>query len=254
MRRVLVLGLLLLLLGFVVALLLFTGGEKSLPPWFASVSNGNGYDTLVQAAAEMKGRPADEKAEPAAFVKLNDRMFELVRSALKVPFEVPLSMYSATNSMLPDFASFKSIALALRVKGRAAEERGMGTDAAAAYLDVIQLGQRVEHGPLIALLVGTAIERIGLDSVEKVARTLTDAQRKDLADRIDSLDRERLPFSEVVLRERYFARHNTGNPVKLFIGRFQVRPALKKAEQKQQQLSSDFQRVTKELRLPAKGG
>jgi len=247
MRRIFAVGLLILLV-FAVVLVGFLAGRRSVAPWFSAVSNGNGYDALVQAAGQMNGRLSEDKAEAAAFVKANERMFGMVSSALKLPFEVPLTMYSPTNSLLNDLSSFKGIALALRARGREAEQRGGNGEAAASYTRIIQLGQRVEHGPLIALLVGIAIERIGLDALKIVVPGLTAAQRKDVVDQIESFDRERMAFSEVVLREKYYARQNTINPVKLIVARFLVRPALEKAEQKHQQLSSDFQRVAKELR------
>jgi hypothetical protein len=243
----------LLLLVFAVAILLalVLQGSKPSAPWFDDVATGNGYDALVQAAAQMKGRPVDGKGDAAAFVKANERMFELVESALKLPFEIPLSMYSETSSPLADLSAFKTVALALRAKGKEAEERGASGDAGTAYADTIRLGQRVEHGPLIALLVGIAIEKIGLDAVEKLAPQLGPAKRKDLARQLESLEKQRLAFSEVELRERYFARRITGNPLRLIVGRWKVRPALEKATQKQQRLSADFQRVTKELLVPS---
>jgi hypothetical protein len=248
MRRIFVFGLLILLV--LAGAVLFIEGRKPAAPWFAAVSNGNAYDGLVQAATQMNGVPPDDNTEAATFVKANERMFERVHSALKLPFEVPLRMYSATNSTLPDLANFKMIARALRAKGAEAELRRATAEAAATYTEIIQLGQRVEHGPLIALLVGVAIEKIGLTAVEKVAPALTPAERKELADQIESLDRERLPFSEVIQRERFFARQITQNPIRLVIAAIESRPAMKKAAQKPEHLSADFQRVAKELASP----
>src|SRR5262245_26476709 len=251
MKRFLGAGVL-LLLAFAIVVLVSRGRESS-APWFAAVSTGNGYDALVHAAAQMNGKPPTEQARAAAFVKSNEQMFQLLAPALKMPFEVPSAMYSATNSVLTDLSSFKSIALALRAKGKEAHQRGAVGDAAAAYLDIIQLGQRIEHGPLIALLVGIAIEKIGIDALEEVTFQLTPAQRKDVAVQIESFDKHRLAFSQVDLRERYYARQITMNPVKLLVARVQARPAIKKAVQRQQQLSSDFKRVANELRLQSDG-
>jgi hypothetical protein len=251
MKRVFAVGLLVLLVASVVLVALLAA-RKPVAPWFSVVSKGNGYDALVQAASLMNGRMSDDKAEAAAFVKANERMFELVDSALQLPFEVPSMMYSVTNSLLNDLSSFKTIALALRTRGKEAEQRGANGEAATNYASIIQLGQRVEHGPVIALLVGIAIEKIGLDALEKVAIGLTPAQRKEVADKIEALDRERLPFAEVILREEHYAHQVAGNPLKLLVARFYVRSGLMKTEQKQQKLSSDFQRVAKELRSNAR--
>jgi hypothetical protein len=250
MRRIFVVGLLVLLV--LAGAVLFIEGRKPVAPGFFTVSTTNGYDVLVQAAAQMNGAPPNNDAEAAGFVKANQRMFDLVHSALKAPFEVPLRMYSysATNSPLPDLASFKTISRALAAKGKEAEQRGASGEAAATYIEIIELGQRVEHGPLIALLVGVAIERFGLALIEKEAAALTPAQRKDFAHQIESLDRERLPFSEVTRRERFFARQATVNPIRLVVAAIQSRPAMKKAAQKPENLSADFRRVAKELASP----
>jgi hypothetical protein len=243
MKRVYRFGVL-LLVGLAVAFLvvLLVKAPDASAPWF---THGNGYDALVQAAAHMNGRPDDDAA---TFVRTNGRLFELVESALKLPSEMPLRMYSETNSPLPDLGAFKTLALALRRKGKDAQERGATGEAAAAYMNIIQLGQRVEHGPLIALLVGIAIEKVGLGDAEKLAPRLSPAEREDLGRQIESFNRERLAFSEVALRERYFTRRITRNPFKILMARWLVRGAMQKAEQKQQQLSSDFHRVAKELR------
>ncbi|HEV8542268.1 MAG TPA: hypothetical protein VGR78_07750 [Verrucomicrobiae bacterium] len=238
----------LLLVGVAVAVLLalLVKAPDASAPWF---TNGNGYDALVQAAAQMNGRPDDDAA---AFVRANGRLFELVESALKLPSEMPLRMYSETNSPLPDLAAFKTLALALRRKGKVAQERGASAEAVTAYMNIIQLGQRVEHGPLIALLVGIAIEKVGLGGAEQLTPRLSPAEREDLAHQIESFDRERLAFSEVALRERYFTRRITRNPFKILMARWRLRGAMQKAEQKQQQLSSDFHRVAQELRVISK--
>ena len=241
-------SLFLLVVASGIFLSLLLKGSKASAPWFAAVGSGNGYDALLQAAAQMNGRP--DKDDATTFVKANDRMFELVESTLKLPFEMPLILYSETNSSLPDLTAFKTIALALRAKGEEAEKRGAGSDAGTAYTDVIRLGQRVEHGPVISLLVGIAIEKIGLAAMEKLAPRLSPSQRNELAHQLESIDRQRLAFSEVAIRERYFAGRITSNPVRLLVGRWQLRTAIKNTEQKHQQLSSDFQRLAKELRLP----
>jgi hypothetical protein len=162
----------LLLLGIAIVLVGFLAARKP-AAWFSVVADFNGNDVLVQAAGQMQGRLSEDKAEAAEFVKANNRMFELVSAGLKLPFEVPSSMYSLTNSLLSDLAGFKAIGVALRARGKEAEERGANGEAVTNYTSIIQLGQRVEHGPLIALLVGIALEKIGLDALEKVAMELS---------------------------------------------------------------------------------
>src|SRR6185369_15790829 len=107
---------------------------------------------------------------------------------------------------------------------------------------------RVEHGPLIAMMVGISFEKIGLDALEGVALQLKALQRKELAAKLESFDRERLPFMEVDRRERYFARQVADNPIKLLVGRIQMRPLMKRWAEKHESLSSRFKKVTEELR------
>jgi hypothetical protein len=253
MRRIVRYGLLfLLLLALVVSILFALFASNTKPaPWFSAVASGNAYDSLAQAASEMNGKPSDQNGGATNFVQANSRMFERVESALKLPFEIPLRMYSISNSPLRDLSAFKTLAHALRLKGMDAAQRGMNADAATNYINIIRLGQHVEHGPLIALLVGIAIEKMGLDALEQLAVKLTPEQRKNLAGQIESLDKQRLPFPEIITREYYFARQVTGNPIKLLIARFMSRAAIAKAEKKQERLSSDFHRAAKS-NLPPK--
>jgi hypothetical protein len=252
MGRLLRFGLLplfVVVLGIGIAFVFLHSAPKA-APWFSAVSAVNGYDALVQAAAEMNGRPPNETADPTAFVNANDHLFELVESALKLPFELPLSTYSLTNSALPELGRFKTVALALRAKGREAEIRGANAEAAAVFTEIIQMGQLVEHGPLIALLSGISIEKIGLDAIEKVASRLSAAQQQNLAEQLETLNKQRLAFAEVTLRERYFARRITGNPVKLLLAWYMGRNVIQTAHKKQERISSDIERVAKTLRLP----
>ncbi len=246
MKKIFAGGLVLLVVAMVIVGLL--SRQRPVAPWFSAVSNGNAYDALVLAAGQMIGRLSDDKAEATQFVKANERMFEAISAALKLPFEVPAAMYSVTNSLMSDLSSFKPLALALRARGSEAEQRGANLEAVTNYATIIQLGQRVEHGPVIAMLVGIALEKIGLDALEKLAVGLAPKIRNEVAARIESFDRERLPFSEVALREQHYATQVAGNPLKLLVARFYIRSALVKAEQKHQVLSDDFQRAAKKLR------
>ncbi len=246
MKRVFALGLLVLLVGTVVVMG-FLARRKPVAPWFSAVSSGNGYDTLVRARSQMIGGVSEDPAEAAAFLNANEQMFVTLDAALKLPFEIPSRMYSLTNSLLADLGSFKAVALALRARGWEAERRAANAEAMTNYSSIIQLGQLIEHGPVIALLVGIAIEKIGLNAIEKSAARLPPAERKEIANKIAALDRERLPFSEVLLREEHYAHQVAGNPLKLLVARFFIRSSLIKAEQKEQKISADFQRAATEL-------
>lgn len=239
-------GLFILCLG--AALFVIFGGMRApSAPWFSAVTNTNGYDGLLRAAAIMVGNPPVQQTNAGLFVNANTRLFESVQSALELPFEAPLDTYSQTNPPLADLATFKTIALALRAKGWEAERRRADREALASYISIIRLGQNVEHGPLVALLVGMSIEKSGLEAIEKVTARLTPTEREELAEKIQSLDRQRLPFSEVMLRERYFAHRITRNPLRLVLGWFQSRTAFDKAEQKVRRLSSDFRQLSRSL-------
>ena len=232
-----------------VALSLFA--TPSVPAWFSAVSAGNGYDALLQAGEKIKGKPPEGKADVEAFVNENEGVIAEIRTGLKLPFEVPLASYSATNNLVGDYGRFKTIARTLQAGGKAAENREAFREAAGIYTEVIQLGQRAEHGPIIALLTGVVIERIGLEALEKIAPRLSQAERKQFAEQLESLNKERLPLSEIARRERFYMNRMGGNPIKLLVARIHLRKSMKTRMQREQQLSSDFTRVAENLRNDA---
>ena len=95
MKRAFAYGVSVLLVIAVVVLVV--EGRKPPAPWFATVATENGYDVLVQAAGQKSGTPPADETDVAAFLTSNEPMFELVSTALKMPFEIPSSMYSATH-------------------------------------------------------------------------------------------------------------------------------------------------------------
>jgi hypothetical protein len=171
----------LVILGVLFAALAVIGfalwAKPSVPGWFSAVSKNNGYDPLLQAASKVKGKAPDETSDVTAFVTENEAAIQEIRLALTLPFEVPLAGYSPTNDLVRDFGKFKAVGLTLRAKGRFAEDQKAFAKAAEIYVEVIQLGQRLEHGPLVALVTGVLIEHLGLEAIEKIYAQLPSVER-----------------------------------------------------------------------------
>jgi hypothetical protein len=114
----------------------------------------------------------------------------------------------------------KALAQAIVAKGRDAEGRGQYAEAAEDYVTVVQLGVNYEHGPLIYLLVGAAIEGIGMRGLKPVISKLSNKDIEAVARRVQSINRERISMNEVLRREEYFAANNATNLVELVKARF----------------------------------
>jgi len=244
MKRIVTWGVLVLLLGAFAVLPFAWPKGLHAPP----IPSPNGYTGLLNAVSQLKGVPPNGgDGDEASFVKDNQLAFQAVQAALKLQCELPLANYSQTNLPLNDLGRLKTLAVALRVKAAQDEKCDAWHEASEGYLDVIRLGQKVEHGPIISMLVGVAIERIGLSGLEKLAPRLPAGEQQQVRNELSALNTRRLPYDEVAMRESYFAHRNTSNPLQILVARYQSRKAMNKAKDKHAQISREFEKVSKEI-------
>jgi hypothetical protein len=195
---------------FIVLLLLalvpsqFAAGAK---PDFLSDANKKGYAELLKIARQIKPDP-DTPGDLHDFVRQNQDAFGKFRRALKDPFEAPASAYNPPAADPMAFVAFKGLGKALKVEAQLAETESNWVKSATISMEIIQLGQKVERGPLINALVGTAIELIGLRNLENVVPHLATNELHEVSSKLIALNQRRIPFSEIVRREHYFWKVN----------------------------------------------
>ena len=241
---------LLLLLGlalFIGAALFLWARTKSVTPPFIG-SNRIGYYNLVRAVnllQDLNHEPATNYI--ATYLHTNAAALKLLREALNQPCEAPPETYQTGMVNVNDMGAFKNLALVLKVEGRQAELQHRPADAARSYLDMIRLGQKVESGPLVSLMIGLSIEKSGLDSLEKLAPQLTGPARAEVATTLKQLNTQRIAYSAIEERERYIRRKLSPTPLHYMIASRAVRAAMNKGQQKYEATEQESAQLASEL-------
>jgi hypothetical protein len=184
-------------------------------PAFANPPNPNGYDTLVNAAIQLG--QIDDSTETnnfSEFLQTKSDVYALISNGLKQQIEAPPDGYKYSGGMktMQDLMGFRRLERALTLKSKSFTDQNEPGKAAELLIDVIHLGQQVEHGPLICFMVGSAVE---ISGTRKLAGLLPRLNTNDLvrvSQRMQALTESRLPYEEIAARERYYIAMNTRNP------------------------------------------
>jgi hypothetical protein len=137
---------------------------------------------------------------PREFVESHAAVYELFARGLTNECQAPLS-----KNVFRGMNAFRKVAHALKLKGRVLESDGQWENAADTYLQIIQLGEGIEHGAIIHLLVGISIEKIGLANLKPALLHVGAKERKMLCDRLVVINKNRINFREVQERDHYYA-------------------------------------------------
>ncbi|MBI1176424.1 hypothetical protein GC207_03190 [bacterium] len=173
-----------------------------------SMPSLNGYQDFLTAAAMLAPNTSryDELTEDElrALVATNQPALDLVRSGLARECRVPLGLsVNAINVHLPQLASIKSVAQALRADGHLAELEDRPTDAARSYLDAIRLGEKsMRGGLLIDGLVGIACEAIGSAGMKTIFTNLDAKACRENIGRLQMIEEDQVPFAEIRQNEK----------------------------------------------------
>lgn len=216
------------------------------PPAFATLPNPNGYDLFLKAGELIQGEVPDDTNQLSRFVSEQNEALRLFEKGMTTDSEA--NLLSAPG--LPKFGNLKRMAQVLSAKARLAKIEGHPEQAAEQALQIIRYGQKIEHGPLICLLVGLAVERIGLDLVEETAPDLSSSRKEEAAQEILALNETRITLENVWQRELHYMRSQTSNFLRIIIGRFQIRSAFAIAGQKEDQLAKSFEAAAQQMTAP----
>jgi len=172
----------------------------------------NGYDDLVKAGGMVSSNSwhyenlnGDDLQQTAA---ANADALALARAALSNQCQVPLqyTMAYITNHV-NDFIALRRLARAFAVESRLAEQEGRFRDAARADLDTIHLGiETAQGGVLLDQMVGTAIESIGTDDLQKLVDRLDSDTSRETASALQILDAQAQSWAQVVQQEKNWSR------------------------------------------------
>jgi hypothetical protein len=233
-----------------VSLLLPAGRSVSVrvPP------NPNGYDTLVRAATMIVGSGSDYREmspdDLRQFVSDNTDAFALARVGLQQESMVTLQpTMSYMSNHISELAGWKRLAQALAAESRLAGIEGRWTNAADAALDIVRLGPSVSDGGVnIDLLVGIAVEQIGISELRATHAYLDAAGCRSVARVVEHGDADRPAWETVMDQELAWSRETyTGLGYRL--SRLVMSKSMKAAEEKSRQRFQDSQRKTRDAML-----
>jgi len=172
-----------------------------------SMPNPNGYDLLRDAAAavllEARGPVTNDLR---ALVASNTAAYMAFSNALRFEAEAPVSFYSPTADTLAPLSGLKKLALAVEAQGRLEEQAGRTSHAARVYMQIIEMGHKIERGPFIACLVGLAVENIGAGNLERVWPSLSAEEQSSASAALRGAQAARISWEEIVRREKIYAR------------------------------------------------
>ena len=191
--------------------------EPEPPP----IPNPNGYDDLLEAGRAIEksgwvGSKLDfaEVDEPtlAAVVEANRLAIMRARVGLTKAIQVPVvyQMDHVTQVLMRDVGSIRGgVGRALNAEGLLAAAQGRVGDAVRNDLDLVQLGDVMSRRvPMIAYLMGIAVENTGLRNLRDLRRNLSADECRQVIARLQETDRDHERAGEVAMREKQFMAAN----------------------------------------------
>lgn len=196
--------------------------RSSRVPDFLKAAATNNYSAFIQLAATFYGDdPRKATNDFETYLARHDAEYARIPQILRDPSEAPASSYDAENMPMIDMMNVRyGLGLALHHKAEHLAKQSRWGEAAHTYLDVIRVGLKLGQGTLIYFLVGTAIEQTALNPLEKLAPNLSEPELAEISTELHKLNGSRMPFPEILLRERYFMEVNSPNLIKFALERF----------------------------------
>ena len=247
-RAVVILG---VFAGVVVTLVvLLTVRAYSAQPKFLNAPNPNAFELLIAAASQSQSLPSSGTTNMAAHLERNRESLRLMREAMNYPSELPAVFYENQNSLVGAIQHMKRLAQVAKLEGTELERDGQHGEAAAAYLNIVRLGQKIEHGPALCLLIGIYVEKVGLDALDRVIPSLNEETRVKVAAELKSLRHSAVSLEDVNERERYFIQRTA--PVVSVFYRWHpsVRKSMATIEAKLTRIRGDLEQTRSRLRQP----
>lgn len=212
-RLVLGFGCFAVLVGFLAVWLGMVSRSPALKYSRPKMPNPNAYDYYVQAGdALVDPRKIDAAATPAsrtslaekeALLKANSRALTLFQRGFACEYLNPaVRTNHDLDSTMHKYSKLRAVARLKLLEGGVLAAKGQWHDAVNRYLDVVELGKDTPRGgPLIALLVGIAIESIGRRPIFNSVDHLTAGEAKAAAQRLEQISAEEVSLTDALLEE-----------------------------------------------------
>lgn len=168
----------------------------------AYVEDKKGVDELTDSRESI---PRKTKKYPVSakevWLKQNANSFRLLREGLKYPALHP--SVRSDNSTI-EYGKFRALARALVVESHVRAARGDWRGAADSALDGLEFGYDIPRGgPLIAGLVGEAVQAICLREMYRISPHLDAKTARHVAQRIEHLYATRVPYFKTLQEEKW---------------------------------------------------
>jgi len=172
----------------------------------APIPEPNGYDDLLAAgraladAATLDIETATQQ-QLQAFVSKHRKVLATARTGLDRPCLVPLR-YRYEDLFVSDIEQMWQLAGGFLAEGRLAEVEGRAADALRSYADIIRLGLAGKRGAIgYHCVVGYTLEGIGIGEIHKSRNELTPEECRQMITTLETLNADREPIGDVLLRE-----------------------------------------------------
>ena len=188
--------------------------SRATPPPALPVPNA--YDDIVRASKLVKGVIPNEgklqEAKPEelrAWIELNREPLRIARGYVGKRSQVPLIYSAELDEQFERVSAVRQMARVLQAEGELALAENRRADASRSFLEIAQLGPSIGRGGIwIDVLVGVAIESMGLDGLQ---RSRTGMGAEDLRDAIAILletDKTRANLEQVTNIEAYWSERS----------------------------------------------
>jgi hypothetical protein len=187
---------------------IFYNGLSVPPP--PPLPNPNGYDDLMKAAKmlapDVRNYTNGNLNELQTIVSEDSNALQLARAGLQMQCRVPLDYNPAGSAYMDRLTAMKYLSRGFMAEGDLAKIQGHPEQAVKSYLDMIRLAnESARGGVLIDQLVGFAIEREGIDELQKLMPQLDAKTCRETAAALETLDAQRQSWNDVMWQEHYWS-------------------------------------------------
>jgi hypothetical protein len=141
-------------------------------------------------------------ATKEAWIKKNAPVFQLLRRGFAYEYRTPPVRTSTAPFM--HYADFRELTRLLVIETHVHEEYGDWAAASRSMMNAFRLGHDIPRGgPLIAALVGYAIDAIADKELQKIMPHLDAAASRATAVQIDKLEENRVPYTDTLREEMW---------------------------------------------------
>lgn len=198
---------------------IYVDSPKIATPTRPPIPKPNGFDALKVAGEKIVrkddiGTAASRTAKvkwtsdrKQKLVQENKGALDAARAALQLPY-MERNNYVSLDTPFPHYLPFRNLARLFSLSGDLAWKSGDHRRAVDDSLSAITIGRRVPHRAiLIGALVGLACEIIGRRPLWDNLEQMDEKTAMYCLKRLESLQKERLPFSVTLEEESYTAQH-----------------------------------------------